>query len=507
MKIDTPKLLSNYKLIMKNSQDIIIFFNSSGRIMDCSSKAVAELGYKEDIYDIQISDIFKKVFIAEGEGIKIEDRYQNSLQETVAYRKNQTCFPVEMKIAVINKGKKYIGICNATNISAKKDAAREINSLKDDLNDHNQVSIELVARIAHELRTPINGILGFSNNLMDMDLKPEQREAVYFIKRCCSNMNISINDLLDFAKLSNNKLILEQRAFSFRHLIRQVVAVNIMAINEKGLNLSVNISNDIPDGMIGDEHRLSQILNNLFSNAVKFTMTGQINLEVVKISQTERNIELFFMVIDTGIGIGRDEKDKLFKSFSQVDSSITRRFGGTGLGLSICKRLVEAMNGTIEVDSEKNKGSTFSFSVWLGLPQVTDRTGKAYDKADSLMIGSSDNEVFSADASINSEVTDIDYINMMLKDINVKEVENSQELMQKAVSCMNDLIEKLEICIEMENWEKAEELANQMKSILPSDHSRNSKKIFRLLLSIRKENHDSSLLILNDFKISMLKEK
>ena len=126
--------------------------------------------------------------------------------------------------------------------------------------------------------------------------------------------------------------------------------MNSVQLNDKGLKLMVDISGEIPEVVIGDELRLSQIINNLFSNAIKFTSAGHIGLKVTKINQTDDDIELFFMVIDTGIGISAEERDKLFKSFSQVDSSISRRFGGTGLGLSISKRLVEAMNGTIQVE-------------------------------------------------------------------------------------------------------------------------------------------------------------
>ncbi len=495
------QMISKYKLLLEHSQEIIIFFDSKGNIIDCNSSTADALNYGNDIFDVPIYEIFKNVFVYRNNKLLIEDKFKNALSETTAYRKNQTCFPVKLKVTAISNQKRSIGICTAINVTEKREAMQEINSLKNDLSNIHNVSSELVARIAHELRTPVNGIMGFSNNLLDMELKPNQKEAVNIIKRCCNNMNRIINDLLDFAKISNNKLVIEQREFNFRDFIRNIVDINIVHINEKGLKLFLDISDDIPDRVIGDEHRLAQILNNLFSNAIKFTLVGQITLEIVKEYQTGQFVELFFMIIDTGIGISREEKDKLFKSFSQVDSSITRRFGGTGLGLSICKKLVEAMNGTIEVDSEKNKGSTFTFSVRLGLPhnEIFDVDEGYEDEGHYIDRGSMITE---CNKDMNN-ISDMDYINKILKKITPDDHDNDFNDVKGGMLIINELLEKLTICIEMENWEKSEELAYSMKNLLPKEDEAGSKCILRLLIAIRKENYDLSLSILNEFKASI----
>lgn len=507
MKLIVPLESSKYKLLMNNSHEIILFFDDTGRIIDCNKKAAEELGYGADILRLHINDIFKNVCKNEDGTLKIEPQFLYTLHETVAYRRNQTCFAVELSIAKAKKHRNFIGMCTAINITDKKEGLRENNALKNELNNYNQISSELVAKIAHELRTPVNGILGFSNNLLDTELKPDQSEAINIIKRCCMNMNTTINDLLDYAKISNRKLIIEQREFSFSEFIRHIVDINLIHINKKGLKLSLSIADDIPDRLIGDEHRLSQILNNLFSNAIKFTPSGQINLEVVKAAQSEEYIELFFMLIDTGIGISREEKDKLFKSFSQVDGSITRRFGGTGLGLSICKRLVEAMHGTIEVDSEKNKGSNFSFSVRLGLPK---KSNKIYFNSDEMLRGLNLNNIVNVEKTeVTDEtgnISDMDYISQRLQDIAAPVSEFNSISMQKALADMNDLVDKLAICIEMDNWEETEEIANRIKNIVPMDHLVKTNIIFRLLLAVRKENHDASLSIIDELRVGMHKE-
>jgi PAS domain S-box-containing protein len=505
--LSVSKKFSKYKILVENIQEMVIFFDSDGRIIDYNSKAAGELGYAEDLYEIPFYDIFKNVIIYEDNQYKINQDYCSKMQETVAYRKNQTCFPVELKITFLKKKKGFIALCTAINISDKKDAIRELSHLKGELKNFDQMSSEFVAMITHELRTPVNGVMGFSNNLLEMDLKPDQMEAVNIIKRCCVGMNMLINDLLDYAKIINNRFILEQREFGFRNMIRQMIEVNRIKINEKGLKLLVDISNDIPDRVVGDELRLTQILTNLFSNAIKFTQVGQVGLKVVKVLQNDHNIDLFFMVFDSGIGISREEKDKLFKSFSQVDQSITRRFGGTGLGLAISKKLVEAMHGTIDVDSEKGKGSTFTFSVRLGLPESI--AEEAEDTNGDTDITDQNNVNLYNSEEESTGLSENDYISMTIKEANITTPAKvgGIEAMREAMIIMNDLIEKLTICIEMENWKKAEELAYNMKKLIPQDHNTNSKNFFYLLQCVRKENYHEAVAILNEIKLHMYKEK
>jgi PAS domain S-box-containing protein len=488
---------------MINSRELLVFFDSHGRILECNEKAIKELGYGDDIYRLPIYYIFRKAFVYQEKQLKLDLKYQNSLSEAIAYRKNQTCFPVELKVSFINDGLSYIGLCSALDITERQEMDREVKSLNNDIKNLNKVSSELVANVTHELRTPINGIVGFSNNLLNTPLNEEQLEAVNIIKRCCINMNMIINDLLDLAKISNNKLKLEQRKFNFRSAIQEVIDVNKARINEKGLKLLVDISDEIPETVIGDEHRLAQVLNNLFSNAIKFTSVGSIGMEVSKISDSGPYIELFFMLFDTGIGISGEEMEKLFKSFSQVDSSITRRFGGTGLGLAIAKKLVEAMGGTITVDSEKNKGSTFSFSVRL-------KTVNAI----TLMVESEQPLTEAPDIeSINEEgdnkpISEIDYVSRRLQDPGISSLKKTytKEMVREVHKDYAGRLEKLTICVEMENWETAEELAGSLKNIVPKEHIEVSKNVLRLLLAIRKENHDASLEILSILKQGLHKE-
>jgi signal transduction histidine kinase len=491
------------RLLLENTEGIVLFFDRQGRITDYNAIALKELGFQKEIKQYKIQDIFRNSVIYENQKLIIRDCLEKS-EETIAYRKNQTCFPVDLKITIHHKNNSYIGICVAKNITEYKELHLRIDQLEKNVESLQRSRNEIAANVGHELRTPVNGIMGLSNNLLDTSLTPEQVEIVQLMKRCCSNMDSVINDLLDYAKLTNNKMVLEQREFGFREFIRTVINMNKPRINEKGLYLHLYIAEDIPDRIIGDELRLTQILNNLISNAIKFTTIGHITLEVAKLSHTRQSVELFFILIDTGIGINEEDRDKLFQSFSQVDGSITRRFGGTGLGLAISKKLVEAMGGSIGVDSERGKGSTFSFSVRLGLP-IEEHKAEGIDIQESSTDGIKDNQNNTDNSNrkrMIQKFNDISDIDQLLKEAggihrSTNTEPPSKELIYRSVL---SILEKLAICIEMESWDKAEELAYLIRKQLTPDFGDVTKIVFRLLLAVRKENRASSLSLIKELK-------
>jgi CheY-like chemotaxis protein/HPt (histidine-containing phosphotransfer) domain-containing protein len=219
--------------------------------------------------------------------------------------------------------------------------------------------------MSHEIRTPLNGILGYVQLLEDSNLSSVEREYIEMI-RCSSGSLITvINDILDTSKIEAGMMWLEKIPFNLRTMIEGAVTLFGVRAKEKNLELKLLISQGIPEHVVGDPMRIRQVINNLVSNAIKFTAHGEICVEVTIIKEEEKEIVLLFKVQDTGIGIDEEDLKKLFLPFSQVDSSSTRQYGGTGLGLSICKRLVDLMGGEIGVVSHKGKGSTFSFYIPL----------------------------------------------------------------------------------------------------------------------------------------------
>lgn len=220
---------------------------------------------------------------------------------------------------------------------------------------------EFLAIMSHEIRTPINGVIGMTGLLMQTELTPEQREFVETIRISGDTLLTVINDILDFSKIESGKMELEEQPFELKSCIEDVFDLLATRALEKKIDLLYLVDPQVPPYIVGDVTRLRQILVNLVNNALKFTEKGEICVSVTR--NAEESLKLRFAVKDTGIGIPADKIDTLFKPFSQVDSSTTRKYGGTGLGLAICAKLVELMGGRIWVESVAGQGSTFLFTI------------------------------------------------------------------------------------------------------------------------------------------------
>lgn len=450
---------------IEDALEMIFVFDWAGVISYANAAARKKLEYEDDLCGKHVNDIFPNTFKSTEDGFETDYPFGNELQNLVAYRKNLTCFPVEAKM-VESSDRPGTYICMANDTLEKEYLNREITHVKQEAEQALKVKSEFVANVTHELRTPVNGVLGNTRELLDEVTDEHILKSLRLIERCCGDMNKIINNILDFSKLEAGKFMLEPRKFQFRNMLDYVRSQHINKLTEKGLGFFMTVSPQIPDYIIGDELRIVQILNNLLSNALKFTTVGKITVEVVKTAQVKDKIELFFIVKDTGIGIDKADRDKLFQSFSQVDASISRKYGGTGLGLNICKQLAELMGGKIEVESEKNKGSTFSFSIWVGVSE------------DEEAVQTDNN----ARASLFAMAPQEDDGDSTENVIQYGTPENKEALKKN--------LSKLILCVEMENWEKAEMFMETIRQLTQGAPREISRVILKLKMAVQKESYE-----------------
>ena len=251
MNGDTRKW-RRYEFLFEGTSDMIFYFAPDGSVDECNRSACELLGFEMG-ETINLQDIFPNDIKLTDMGLMFPDEAITGYYETSVYRKNQTCFPVQIHMALLEPEETgSYGVCRANSVIMEVEAKRKILSAKSEVEEVHKERNEMVANVTHELRTPVNGVLGLAQTLQETELNQEQRETVELIIRCCGNMNKIINNILDFSKLQAGKFTIENREFSFYKMMDEVVRMNLSIIEEKGLKLICNVSSDIPDRMIGE---------------------------------------------------------------------------------------------------------------------------------------------------------------------------------------------------------------------------------------------------------------
>lgn len=364
------------RLLLDSTAEGIYGLNLAGNCTFCNQSCLKILGYNSQ-EELIGKNMHWQIHSKHPDGshfpmeeCKVNNAFDNGakthVDDEVFWRADGTGIPVEYYSYPQYRDGEIVGaVVTFMDITDRRNNQQELIIAKENAEAANIAKSQFLANMSHEIRTPMNGIVGFLQLLEGTELNHDQSDYIHMIKTSIDTLMSVLNDVLDISKIEAGKMDLECIPFDIRSTIETTVVTFDAKAKEKGLEMNMLIHSAIPQCVIGDPTKLRQIITNIISNAVKFTDRGEVFLEVSLNKQEADFIELLFIIKDTGIGMTELETDKLFKPFSQVDASSTRKYGGTGLGLAICKRYVDMMGGTINVISEKGKGTIFQFTITL----------------------------------------------------------------------------------------------------------------------------------------------
>jgi PAS domain S-box-containing protein len=360
------KLLS---LVASNTTSGVVINNNSGAIEWVNGAFENITGFKiDDVKDRHLGDILQGELTDMSiiqKGRELSKNKKSFEVDLLGYRKDGT--PIWLTVinsVILNKEgevDKYIEV--VIDISSKKKVEIELVAAKEEALQLSRAKDMFISVMSHEIRTPLNAVIGMAHLLQEGNPLDSQKENLNVLKFSADNLLTLINDVLDFTKIETGNVDLEQANVNLHEMLQRITGSLQYKTKEKNIYLQAQIDPAVPEMVMGDSTRLSQILLNLVSNAVKFTDKGGVKIELEVIDQTRKNVRIRFSVTDTGIGIASDKLNTIFESFKQADASTTRKYGGTGLGLAISKRLIELHDSRVNVDSEPGKGSTFWFTI------------------------------------------------------------------------------------------------------------------------------------------------
>ena len=356
--------LERYQLLAEKASDPMFFLDQGGNILEANHAATHTYGYTmTELLTMNLATLATRPGHAAGMGRGPWIAPNAAVYQTVHYKKDHSAIDVEMSLQGTVLDNRMVFLSIARDISERKRAERLVNDARVAAELANNAKSEFIANMSHEFRTPMNAIIGMTDLVLMTELSSVQRTNLGYVKAGAYRLLTLINNILDISKIESGAITSAACKFKLSDIIEEQNAMFHAVVQDKPIQFICQLAEDVPEQLVGDPLMLHQVLNNLIGNAIKFTEYGRVSLNIRRVSNGPETIKIAFEVADTGIGIPAGLQDKLFIYFSQVDSSLTKKYGGSGLGLAIAQALVRKMGGEIEVESEPGKGSIFRFAA------------------------------------------------------------------------------------------------------------------------------------------------
>lgn len=359
---------AEYRTILETTQDGFALCDGQGRFIDVNDAYCRLIGYeRDDLQHMAISNV-EAIESPEETQQHLDNIFKNGADrfETKHRHKDGRLLDIEVSINYLSvSGGRLVVFLR--DISARKETEAALIEAKQSAEAANRAKSAFLANMSHEIRTPMNAILGLTQLVLETELNARQKDFLQKVHASSKALLSILNDVLDYSKIEAGRLEIERVSFRVESVLTSVADLFAARIEEKGLELFFEMDSAVNRTLIGDPLRLTQVLNNLVGNAIKFTNEGEVHIKVEAIEQSEDSLFLQFSVRDTGIGLSQEKAELLFQPFTQADSSITRQFGGTGLGLAICSKIVALMGGTISATGVEGEGAVFTFTFRVGV--------------------------------------------------------------------------------------------------------------------------------------------
>jgi len=398
------------RTLVTKTEEAIILADFEGDIFEVNTVALYMFGYTaEELEGNNFSLLRQDVLTEENDkkGVKLllENKFWN--EEILLKKNDKSVFDAYVSVSYIKKQDEEYLVYRVSDISMRKNAEKQLIKAKEEAESAAVAKTSFLATMSHEIRTPMNGVIGMTNILGKTPLDSEQARYVETIKKSSSNLLSIINEVLDFSKAESGKMTLERIPLNIKGQLTEVMDLMSSMADQKGLSLTAKIETDTPEIVISDPTKVKQVLTNLISNSLKFTSQGGVSITIKKRAEEKQDVFLEFKIQDTGIGIKAENQAKVFETFTQSDSSTTRKFGGTGLGLAICKKLVGLMGGNIWVDSKPGVGSTFYFTIKAEKFNNTFKETTENETHDESTLMSGIRILLAEDNAVNQEVASL----------------------------------------------------------------------------------------------------